>query len=126
MRVVEDGSVGDRRALVKATTFVLKAVGHPSSEIFELEDLVTPESLPDWDLAATASALRGLGIHTRVEYLSEEWSMVPLVPTSGKRPYASHGTARATQAIYLRYDEGSEDWFVHVLDEPGISIESLA
>lgn len=66
-----------------AVSFLFKTLGVEGFAHLPLEDLVTPESLDNWDLAEVAEQLKGFGVGTHTRYLSPSWALI-LVPLAEK------------------------------------------
>lgn len=96
-----------------------------------LEDLVTPESLPNWDMAEVAAAFDGMGTFGNVRYMSPDWAAVLIGKHADQQPPSDdpmvidEPTRMEINAVQLRYDEHSRRWRVHRIDLVGIPSDLL-
>ncbi len=115
------------RPLEVAVAFVEIVDGDPHVSQLSLDDVVTPETQGQWDLAQASEALADVGFASKVTYLSDEWAKVILV-RGVERAYRVPANAQVdvpAYALYLRRVGGSEDWRVHRLAGPDLSVEDL-
>lgn len=120
-----DGTIP--RPLEVAVAFVEVVDGDPHVSRLSLDDIVTPETQGQWDLEQAQSALADVGFASQVSYLSDEWAKVILV-RGVQRAYripADGNVEVPAYALYLRKIGGDEDWRVHRLATPDLTVEDL-
>ena len=120
-----DGAIP--RPLEVAVAFVEVVDGDPHVSRLSLDDLVTPETQGQWDLDEASQALADVGFASKVTYLDDEWAKVILV-RGVERAYRIPANATVevpAYALYLRRIGGQEDWRVHRLAAPDLTVEDL-
>lgn len=97
----------------------------PDFEGLTLADLVTAESLAEWDLGEVASDLSGYGMSTRTRYMSPSWAKMLLMPATEPLVIDKPSIVDDVLAIYVRYEPDLADWRVHLLGPPDLSVRDL-
>jgi len=111
--------------MVTALAFLDLALGTAQPDAPPLEDLVTPESLPNWNLAEVRSLLQGYGLASRGRYLSPSWALVLLPQTSvAETQVVLEPTPVVAYGMFLRYEDDGR-WLVHLIGPPDTSVDEL-
>ena len=110
--------------MTTAIAFLDLALGAAHPDTPPLEELVTPESLPSWNLAEVRSLLQGYGLASRVRYLSPSWALVLLPRTSAaETQVVLEPTPVVAYRVFLRYD--GKEWRVHLIGPLDTPVEEL-
>lgn len=107
-----------------AVSFLFKALGEEGYSQLPLEDLVTAESLGNWDLEEVAENLRGFGVGTHTRYLSPSWALI-MVPRAQEFRVIEEPELVEAWGVFVRYEDHLKDWRVHALADPTTPVESL-
>lgn len=118
-----DGGIPPRPFAV-AVSFLFKALGVDDYSDLPLEDLVTAESLANWDLDEVAASIQGFGVATHTRYLSPSWALVVLPRAEKFKVFDQPETVEAW-GLFVRFEEHLNDWRVHALTDPSTPVESL-
>jgi hypothetical protein len=111
--------------MVTAVAFLDLALETAQPDAPPLEDLVTPESLPNWDLARVRSQLQGYGLASRVRYLSPSWALVLLPRTSAtETQVVVEPTPMVGYGMFVRYEDDGR-WLVHLVGPPDTPVDEL-
>ena len=121
-----DGTVP--RPLEVAVAFVEVIDSDPHVSRLSLDDLVTPETKGQWDVAEASKALADVGFASKVAYLGDEWARVVLV-RGVERAYRIPAAASVevpAYGLYLRKVDDNDNWRVHRLGAADLTAEDLA
>jgi hypothetical protein len=104
--------------------FCHKAAGKEPAASIPLAELVTPESLPRWDLEEFEKSTAGTSRSLSVRYLSPEWAMILF--KLGEPGLVMPGTTIEGLGLFLRYDEATRRWLVHTMCDPNTPVDELS
>lgn len=128
MRLHAEGGGEVQEAWLVVQQLLCKAWGVEGFAELELSDLVTTESLEQWErgFPALQSQLEGYALSTRVRYLSPSWAVV-LLPRdespSGDTYEVVRDHAVPSLAAYVRWAD--PQWRVHLIGPPDVSVDQL-
>jgi hypothetical protein len=113
----------DRRS--PASSSVSKILGKEPGASTPLEELVTPESLALWNLEEVAEIFRDHAPTTMVRYLAPDWAMIFLGRHSGEPILITEPTLMEGYGLFLRYEEESRQWLIHMIGDANTPVEEL-
>jgi hypothetical protein len=114
---------------ITTKVFCNKALGQDPGTRVPLSELVTPESLARWEEAFNDGTLvQLLSDHapsTMVRYLSPDWAMIFFAEHEGEPILVTEPTEMMGLGLFLRYDQDSRRWLIHLLGDPATPVEEL-
>lgn len=116
---------GPSRPFQVVWALLQNAAGNEDYKDIPLEDLVTEESLAEWDLGRLDQLLEGYGIASRTRYLNPTYAQILLPETPPEGRVVTEETEVWAYAAYVRFIDELNDWRVQAVSPADVQVEEL-